>query len=155
MANPKTLDATIRSIRACFSRLKATGDALHADVGVTSAMRAVMEYLAENGAKTVPDVAKAKRHSRQHIQTLADILAADGLLKFKKNPEHKRSNLMQLTARGNRTFAAMKEREALALRTLSGALQEQDLATTLRTLTSLQTALEEGLNERQDNDSDQ
>ncbi|MEQ8736759.1 MAG: MarR family winged helix-turn-helix transcriptional regulator [Rhodospirillaceae bacterium] len=145
MAKPQTLDAVIRSIRACFNRLKATGDALHADVGITSAMRAVMESLAEGGAQTVPDVAKNKRVSRQHIQTLADQVAQAGLLTFKKNPSHKRSSLMGLTANGKRAFAAMKDREVVALQELATVVPEKDLVVTLRTLNKLQTALDERL----------
>lgn len=142
MGQPKTLDGVIRLVRACFNRLKATGDALHADVGVTSAMRAVMESLAEGGAQTVPNIAKAKSVSRQHIQTLADQVAEAGLLTFKDNPEHKRSSLMDLTAKGKRTFAAMKDREVSALRYLASVLPEKDLVITLRTLKSLQEALD-------------
>lgn len=142
MAKPETLDGVIRSVRACFNRLKAVGDALHADVGVTAAMRAVMESLAEGGAQTVPAIAKTKSVSRQHIQTLADQVADAGLLTFKENPEHKRSSLMDLTTKGARTFKAMKKREVSALVDLASVLPEKDLAITLRTLKKLQEALD-------------
>lgn len=145
MAKPETLDGVIRVVRACFNRLKAVGDALHADVGVTSAMRAVMESLAEGGAQTVPAIAKTKRVSRQHIQTLADQLSDAGLLTFKPNPDHKRSSLMDLTTKGKRVFKSMKAREVGALLELSSVLPGKELAVTLDTLEKLKEALDHRL----------
>lgn len=153
MGQPSTLYQTIVAIRANFNRLKAAGDALHKDDGVTSAMRAVMESLADHGPQTVPEVARTKRVTRQHIQTLADQLAAAKLLTFKDNPAHKRSSLMHLTAKGERTFTAIRTREKSVLAELADLLPQRDLEITLRTLTRLQTALDSRLTLGEDDDS--
>ncbi len=142
MGQPKTLYAIIRAIRAGFHLLKNTGDVLHETIGVTSAMRAVMESLADHGAQTVPDIARRKHVTRQHIQTLADQLAEDSLVRFKNNPAHKRSNLVQLSAKGERTFADMRAREASVLTDLAEQIPQHDLEVTLKTLSHLNTLLE-------------
>jgi DNA-binding MarR family transcriptional regulator len=145
MGQAKTLYAIIRTIRAGFHLLKNTGDALHENIGVTSAMRAVMESLADHGAETVPDIARRKHVTRQHIQTLADQLAEDGLVRFTSNPAHKRSNLVQLSAKGEKTFAAMRAREANVLKDLAKQIPQADLETTFKTLSHLNTLLESHL----------
>ena len=63
---PRDLEALIHLIRLAFNRLRARADALHADLGVSAGMRAVLESLAESGAQTVPDMARTKSVSRQH-----------------------------------------------------------------------------------------
>src|SRR5690606_18141459 len=57
-----------RGVRACFNRLRALGDTLHEDLGITASMRSVLESLHEDGARTVPQIAKSKSVTRQHIQ---------------------------------------------------------------------------------------
>ncbi len=146
MAKPKSLDGTVRAIRACFNRLKLVGDQLHQDIGITAAMRGVMENLDDDGPQTVPDIARTKQVSRQHIQILADQLAEAGMASFKDNPAHKRSSLLSLTAKGTRTFTAMKKKEVEVLGDLARDLSERDLALTLRTLNHLQDSLDQMLN---------
>jgi len=74
------------AVRAAFNRLKALGDSLHGDLEVTTAMRAVMETLSASGAMTVPQIAKLKGVTRQHIQLLTDALCEAGLAVVKENP---------------------------------------------------------------------
>jgi hypothetical protein len=47
-------EAITRSIRECCIHLDALYDALRHDVGITAAMRAVLEALYEHGTQTVP-----------------------------------------------------------------------------------------------------
>src|SRR5690348_8726939 len=67
-------EAITRRIRECCDHLDALEDVLRQDVGVTAAMRAVLEALHERGAQTVPQIARSKKVTRQHIQALADKL---------------------------------------------------------------------------------
>lgn len=115
--------ALIRTIRRGFRRLAGAGDRLHADLGVTAAMRVVLEMLDENGPMTVPQMARAKGLSRQHFQTKVDLLAAHGLVEARTNPAHARSVLIGPTAEGTRVFAAMSAREAAAI---AAATKEMD-----------------------------
>src|SRR5262245_28999821 len=111
MTKAERLVALTRAVRGLFNRLKALGDDLHGDLTITTAMRAVMETLAEAGPMTVPQIAKSKGVTRQHIQLLADALSGGGWVTVKDNPAHKRSSLIALTEKGKRMFAKMRVRE--------------------------------------------
>ena len=122
--------------------MKAVGDVLHRDLGVTSAMRAVMEFLAENGEHTVPQVARAKNVTRQHIQTLVNRLDVSGLVSIRPNPADKRSPLIDLNDAGKKTFAAMRRREKAVFDGLGLALARCDLDATLTSLGALRQFLD-------------
>jgi DNA-binding MarR family transcriptional regulator len=138
-------EAVTREIRACFNRLRALGDALHGDLGVTAAMRAVMEALHDGGEQTVSGIARAKSVSRQHIQVLTNGLIDVGLVKTRANPADKRSPLVALTAKGKRTFATMRRREKAVLDDLSHALGANDVEATMKTLKDLHAYLDNQL----------
>jgi DNA-binding MarR family transcriptional regulator len=135
--NDQPLYRLIVEIRVAFQALKMRADQMHADLGVTAAERAVMEYLAGNGPTTVPDIARAKLVTRQHVQMLADALAAKGLAEPVVNPTHRKSNLIALTEKGSQCFAAMHRREAVALSDLAEGLAPADLLAAARTVRSL------------------
>lgn len=114
----------IVEIRGAFNDLKALSDAMIADLGVTAAMRAVIEHLTGHGPQTVPQIADAKSVSRQHIQLIADALQDKGLVVYHDNPAHKRSRLVDLTADGRAVFEAIRSREAALLAELSETGQD-------------------------------
>jgi DNA-binding MarR family transcriptional regulator len=100
-----------RLIRASFQDMAAAANMLHADIGITASTRAVLEHLVEARATTVPEIAKAKNVTRQHIQQLTDSLVAAGFADYAENPAHKRSQLVRLTSEGRKTYAAIRECE--------------------------------------------
>ena len=138
----ETLESVFRAVRLCFGNLRVIGDALHADIGITSAMRAVMESLAPDHAATVPEIARSKLVSRQNVQVLVDALAAKRMVETRPNPAHKRSPLVALTPLGRETFDAMRQREAALLAELAGDIPAAALDETLATLTALLRRLE-------------
>ena len=131
----------IRHIRSCFHQLKALGDELHGDLGVTVAMRAVMETLAEDGEQTVPQIARLKAVSRQHIQVNVDVLAKTHLVTFRDNPGHKRSPFIALTPKGHTTFAKMRRREGVVLEQVATSFTEEELGRASDTLTTLKQTI--------------
>lgn len=151
-AEPRTVDALTREIRACFARLRTVGDDLHRDLGLTSAQRAVVEFLFENGEHTVPQIARAKRVTRQHIQVLVDSLVPAGLAELHDNPSHKRSPLVALTDAGRRTFEAARAREAALLADIAGELDAPLLEAAIATLARLRTLLDHQLETGDDDD---
>ncbi len=144
------IEAVTTSVRSLFHRLRAVGDRLHADLGVTTAMRGVMESLAKGGPMTVPQMARQRPVSRQHIQMLVNQLAEAGLCASRPNPGHKRSVLIELTEDGKRVFEEIRRREAAAIADLFAELGEDDLATTGRTLARMVAALDGYLLEARD-----
>jgi DNA-binding MarR family transcriptional regulator len=123
----KHLYAVFRQVRTCFNQLKTLAEQLHQDLGVNPSMRAVMESLADQGPKTVPDIAKSKGVSRQHIQNIVNALQADGFVKSFDNPTHKRSPLFDLTSKGSATFRKIQAREKKPLRHLAATISPDDL----------------------------
>ena len=64
----------------------------------------LLRSLALEGPQTVPQLARARPVTRQHIQVLADDMAAEGLVEFVPNPAHKRSKLLRMTAKGRKLY---------------------------------------------------
>jgi DNA-binding MarR family transcriptional regulator len=131
----------IRRIRSCFHQLKALGDELHGGIGITVAMRAVMETLAEDGDQTVPQMARLKAVSRQHIQVNVDALAKARLVTLRDNPGHKRSPIVALTSKGRTVFAGMRRREGGVLERMAKAFTADQLQKASDTLTKLKQSI--------------
>ncbi len=131
----------IRHIRSCFHQLKALGDEFHRKLGITTAMRAVMESLAEDGEQTVPQMARLKAVSRQHIQVNVDALAKARLVRFSDNPGHKRSPIVALTPIGRTTFTGMRRREGGVLVHVAKGFTTDELHKASNTLRKLKDSL--------------
>jgi DNA-binding MarR family transcriptional regulator len=140
-AKAKILNAVIHDIRLCFNLLRSLADEMHADLGVNASMRAVMECLAGGNEKTVPEIARSRGVSRQHIQTIANRLTAAKLINVRDNPDDKRTFLVSLTDPGQAVFGEMQEREAQELRRLSGAFSNRELELALNALQKLNDIL--------------
>ena len=70
-----------------------------------------MESLADAGEQTVPQIARAKGVSRQHIQVNVDTLTKAALVALRDNPGHKRSPFVTMTKLGQSAFKVMRRRE--------------------------------------------
>lgn len=120
--------------RRLFQVLGARGTALHRDTGITASQRAVLEALDQQEPRTVPQIAKDKSVTRQHIQTLVNELLDKELVEILENPSHQRSFLVQRTERGRKVFAEMRTREARLIAVMAKRIPAGDLEVTLRTL---------------------
>jgi DNA-binding MarR family transcriptional regulator len=126
------LTPLLNRVPRLYFLLRAVGDEMHADLGVTTAMRGVMASLAAAGPRTVPDLARERPVSRQHIQTVVNDLLAAGLVEALPNPSHRRSPLIGLTEDGQKHFRLLKEREAALFSRTAPAVSQADLAATMR-----------------------
>jgi DNA-binding MarR family transcriptional regulator len=135
------VSALIGSIRQLFQLLKAAGSALHADIGVTASMRAVLESISRQGPNTVPELARQRPVSRQHIQRIVDQLLERELVRLEGNPSHKRSPRVALTPRGEAVFKAMSEREKTVLSRVARGLSAAEAHIALRALGKLKSGL--------------
>lgn len=124
-------------VRTLFNRMTEVVDHLHEDSGITTATRAVMECLAGGKEKSVPQMARERSVSRQHIQILTNTLAEKALVGMKSNPDHKRSPLIHLTNDGEELFRAMRLKERNVLEAMGGLASERDLKKTIDTLQTL------------------
>lgn len=148
----RQVTALTREVRACFNRLKAFADELHRDIGVTAAMRAVMEALFEGGEQTVPAIARAKSVTRQHIQVLVNQLASAGLVATRQNPDDRRSPLVALTRKGQSLFGRMRKREKTVLTQIARALDTSDVGAAVATLETLHGWLDSKLTKGEKDD---
>lgn len=136
------LYAVFSEVRTCFNQLKSLAEQLHSDLGINPSMRAVMETLSRHGQQTVPDIAKRKGVSRQHIQTIMNALVESSLVEVLDNPAHKRSPLHVMTGKGERAYAEICAREKTPLRTIAEQMSPKALADTREVLALLNTQLE-------------
>lgn len=69
----------------------------------------VLRTLISEGPQTVPELARSRPVSRQHCQTIANALEAQGFIRFVENPRHKRSHLMEVTRKGRDRYERMRK----------------------------------------------
>lgn len=127
-------------------RLLAAGDALIADIGLSSARWQVLGAIAlAPSPLPVAHIARNMGLSRQAVQRLVNEMEADGLVGFEANPHHQRAKLVFLTTRGKRAFdAAMKRQEPWARGVVAG-LSPKQLEAAVITLRAVRQRLDRGI----------
>lgn len=131
----------INEVRLLYQSLVQMGEKIHKGSTISMGMRAVLEYLDRNGRTTVPQMAKARRVTRQRIQTLVNALLAEGLVEIQPNPASKRSPLVGLCESGAGKILQMREHEG---RFLKVAISDTKLRDAAATLAVLRDTLEQG-----------
>ena len=107
-----------RELRTLLHRLRVMGAVLHGEDALSIGQRSLLTSLELHGAHTIPDLARTRSVSRQHIQALSKRLLQDGWIAAQPNPAHQRSHLLELTAAGRARLAALRTREETALASL-------------------------------------
>jgi DNA-binding MarR family transcriptional regulator len=69
----------------------------------------ILRMLVKDGPQTVPEMARSRPVSRQHCQTIANALEAQGLVEFVDNPKHRKSKLVRATKKGRARFQSMRK----------------------------------------------
>jgi DNA-binding MarR family transcriptional regulator len=128
-------------VRRTHNALAAVVDDLHAERAIPVRLRAALEYLERHGPATVPEIARARGVTRQHIQTTVNELLDRSLVEYRPNPHHRRSHLVALTNSGAETIAAMQTAERGALEPSLPDWDRADLVSATATLRSLRLAL--------------
>lgn len=142
MATPRSdVSVLIGTIRQLFHLLREAAATLHGDIGVSASMRAVMESLSRDRPATVPDLARGRAVSRQHVQRTVDQLLERKLVHLESNPAHKRSPRVALTPRGASVFRAMSEREKTVLERIARSLTASEAHAALRALGKMRSGL--------------
>jgi len=98
------------------------GDALVADVGLTSARWQVLGAIALSPIPLpVAHIARNMGLTRQAVQRLTNEMERDGLVRYAPNPHHQRAKLVLLTPRGKSAYdAAMKRQRPWAISLANG-----------------------------------
>lgn len=137
----QSVDAVFSEAVSLFHRMAATAEDIHRQGALSGGRRGILRGLKRAGPQTVPQMARIRPVSRQHIQTLVNDLADEGLVEFVENPAHKRSRLVSLTHKGEETIKAMLKREASLLARANIPVSNEELETTARTLHALRGML--------------
>ena len=107
------------AVRRLFHKSGHGMGALHRDSDVSAGMRAVLDSVISEGPQTVPQMARVRPVTRQHIQGLVNPLLEYGYVEYIDNPAHKRSKLVSPTASGVTIFRAMRSREDEAFKRIT------------------------------------
>jgi len=136
--------AVLEAAVALHLRANAVVEQLHRRPELTGACRGVLRDLAHLGPHTVPQLARRRDCSRQHVQVLVNRLVADGMAELVDNPDHRRSPLVRLTPRGKDTLETMWQREAELIDGLPAVLDIEELEGARRVLGELRRLLGPG-----------
>jgi DNA-binding MarR family transcriptional regulator len=129
-------------IPATFHRLKAVAASLHGLNASSAGRRGILRSLDSMGPQSVPQLARARPVSRQHIQVLVNELLKDCLVATEENPAHRKSPLLRLTAKGRRQLLAIQEREAKLLARARFELAASDIDRATETIRFVRSFLE-------------
>ena len=133
-------------------RLLASGDALVADLGLTSARWQVIGAIALSPVPlSVAQIARNMGLTRQAVQRLANEMEADGLVRFAPNPHHQRAKLVLLTPAGNTAFAAVMKRQSRWATELGRGLNAKPIETAAVMLRTIRQRLDDRTDNGRDN----
>ncbi|MEU7063870.1 MarR family transcriptional regulator [Streptomyces sp. NPDC046161] len=90
----------------------------------------------------VAGIARVMGITRQSVQRIADLLAANGLAEYVPNPAHRRAKLLRPTEEGRAAIARIAPGHAVLADRLAAELGEEAFAETVRTLERLSRALD-------------
>ncbi|MFE3995296.1 MarR family winged helix-turn-helix transcriptional regulator [Streptomyces goshikiensis] len=90
----------------------------------------------------VAGIARAMGITRQSVQRIADLLAAQGLAEYVPNPAHRRAKLLRPTAEGRAAIARITPGHATLATRLAAELGEAAFAQTAEALSRLTAALD-------------
>jgi DNA-binding MarR family transcriptional regulator len=135
------LDELLDEARLLWHAMVQTAERLHEAEPVTLGMRAVLEFLGRNGPTAVPEIARSRQVTRQHIQAVVNHLLELRLASLDDNPAHRRSALVRLTPGGQEVIDRMQRRERQFLDRLELQARPDDLREAATTLSAVRKAL--------------
>ena len=141
-------DALFNETRLLFHALKHWAEILHEGLAISVAMRGVLELILLQGPASVPDMARARGVSRQHIQQQVDALLEKDFVRREDNPAHKRSPLIALTDKGRAVIQSMRAEELDALSRLQVGVSDSSIQEATHVLSAWRHALRDDIERR-------
>ena len=124
-------------LEAHFSR---AGEAIAAAAGQTLARWLTLAMVADEPS-TVAQVARKLDLTRQSVQRIADLLAAEGLAEYHDNPAHRRAKLLALTPRGREALAIIQAGQRTWANAVGAEVAEADLRRASETIGAVLAAM--------------
>lgn len=134
--------ALISEVFVVNGRALRAGDALAAEVGLTSARWQVLGVLA-HGPSTVADIARERELRRQSVQRTVERLRTEGLVRTEPNPDDRRAPLISLTPQASQALRALAPKQARWANDLAAELTLEELRTALKVLAVLKERLDD------------
>jgi DNA-binding MarR family transcriptional regulator len=134
----KVLDEAV----ALNFRLQRVAEELHRQGPASSARRGILRALSDDGAQSVPQMARTRGVTRQHVQTLVNSLMEEGLVENAPNPAHRKSVLIQLTEAGKQAVRDNTRREAVLVKECTPYVEREELETAFDVLHRVREFLE-------------
>ncbi|MGB5194983.1 MAG: MarR family transcriptional regulator [Polyangiales bacterium] len=134
--------------RLLFHALKHWAETLHGGLAISVAMRGVLELILLQGPASVPEMARARGVSRQHIQQQVDALLEKDFVRREDNPAHKRSPLIALTDKGRAVIQSMRADELDALSRLQVGVSDISIQEATHVLSAWRHALRDDIERR-------
>ncbi len=131
-----TIPLLVAEVFELAGTFRQTGERIASEAGQTQARWQVLSA-ASAGPRTVAQIARRLGYARQSVQRTADQLSSDGLLRYRANPDHKKSALVELTADGATALSQITKAARKWHKALARHLEKQQLATTLEVLRRL------------------
>jgi DNA-binding MarR family transcriptional regulator len=130
----------IDEVRALFHVLKAVAEQVHGEGELSAARRGVLLGLAKTGPQTVPEIARSRPVSRQHIQVVVNQLIEEGFAESIPNPAHRRSHLVRITKSGRAKVREIIARETAVFSRLEIGESEAKILRAAKTLEGIRGA---------------
>lgn len=125
-----------------YFRMRKAAEEMIGEGAQSAGRRSILKSLTSGGPQTVPQMARLRAVSRQHIQKLVNDLVADGLVELTDNPAHRTSRLVRITEKGEAVASATARREAEILPEVSRGIPLEDIRKATRVLQSLKRGFE-------------
>ncbi len=136
------LRAVVDETVALYHRLRWVSERMYGDEGLGAARRGILRGVDRYGPQTVPELARTRSVTRQHVREVVEALAEDGLVELVANPRHKRSMLVCATPQGHSLVVRMDEADDRLLAAVGARLSRRDLASAARTLAAVREGFE-------------
>ncbi|THA45406.1 MarR family winged helix-turn-helix transcriptional regulator [Streptomyces sp. A1136] len=135
------LSRTALGVFRLNGRFLAVSEELARPAGLTAARGQVLGAVLREPLP-VAGIARVMGITRQSVQRVADLLAADGLAEYVPNPAHRRAKLLRPTEEGRAAITRIAPGHAALAGRLAEELGEEAFAETVRTLERLSAALD-------------
>jgi DNA-binding MarR family transcriptional regulator len=121
------LNHLITATRSFFHDLERVSQAILAEHDLSPQERRLLMTLRKHRRSTVPQLARKRQVSRQHVQVTINALARRGWVDFRDNPDHKRSRLLELTPEAENWIRQIMAREGEALQRVAAGLSPEEV----------------------------
>ncbi len=125
------------------NRLLTAGDKLVGGLGLTSARWQVLGFIVETDRRQpVAWMAREMGANRQNIQRIVNDLAADELVQFEPNPNHRRAHLVVPTVKGRATYQGALDLQGPWVEKLAAGITIDAIETATAVIVALRARLE-------------